>query len=154
MLIHSTRDNAETSYLQIWPQGELPVQEVIGGLFGRLFPLTINKVWGREEVSINVEGLYCMKALYFNSYCSTSVHFHCSKHESFYVSRGTIEITLYNKGVVDNKIILQEGDSYVVPPGLVHRIKNISDGEACIIEASTFSRDIDSIRIDPDVFKD
>jgi mannose-6-phosphate isomerase-like protein (cupin superfamily) len=89
-----------------------------------------------------------MKALYFKPGEGTSKHFHCSKHESFFVSRGIIIVTLYNKEVKNNKIRLSVGDSFVVPPGLVHSICNGGDQEACLIEASTFSQDSDSNRLD------
>jgi mannose-6-phosphate isomerase-like protein (cupin superfamily) len=116
-----------------------------GGFFGWLKPKIVVKTWGHEEIFINVPDLYCMKALYFNPGGSTSKHFHCSKHESFFVSKGIIIVRLYNKGL--GSVRLTVGESFVVPPGLVHSICNGGDEEACLIEASTFSQDSDSNRI-------
>lgn len=126
------------------PDGLL--QEVTGGHFGKAKPQIVTKTWGREEIFINTE-LYCMKALYFNPGQGTSVHFHCSKHETFFVSKGVITLKLYNRGVA-RETLLFEGDSFVVPPGLVHSIHSYNEEEACLIEASTFSRDEDSNRLD------
>lgn len=153
--IHVQHPDVESNFRKdtrlVWTNEDNPDYSKIrtaGGLYGRLTPKLVEKSWGHEEIFINIPDLYCMKALYFNPGMGTSKHFHCSKHESFFVSKGRILVLLYNKGIVNNNIILEEGDSFVVPPGLVHAIYNAGEVEACMIEASTFSRDLDSNRID------
>ena len=54
---------------------------------------TVIKEWGSELwLANNKEHDYCGKILTINPGCSTSLHFHANKHETFYVIEGELEL--------------------------------------------------------------
>lgn len=113
---------------------------------GVVKPGVINKTWGREEIFQNELNGYCMKLLVINEGESTSEHFHLLKHETFYVISGLLEV-VYIKDKQHQSIFLTPGESFVVAPGFVHRLRAAGLGPTSFIEASTTSWDEDSIRI-------
>lgn len=121
-----------------WPY---MINRIKGGLAN---PTIVKKSWGGEKTYINDKDRYCMKQLYFTKGGSTSMHFHVNKHETMFVATGKIKIeTIVNKKL--NEVYLNEGEAFVVPPGLVHKI--IAIESAVVIEASTYDCPEDSIRI-------
>lgn len=121
--------------------------KVKGEIGGVTAPLLIPKTWGWERVHINTHH-YCMKELWINAGLGSSIHTHIRKHETLMVVSGLLEIELWNKGLAEQKYILGPGHSFVMVPGMIHRLKSISEDEpgTLIIEASTYSEDSDSIR--------
>lgn len=111
--------------------------------------VVIEKAWGREIIFANNE-MYCGKLLiYDKAFSKGSMHFHMTKHETFYVQKGEFRIRWIN--TVDASIheqILKEGDTWVNEPGAPHQIESLKDN-SIIIEASTTHYDDDSFRVMP-----
>ena len=111
-------------------------------------PKKIKKKWGHEIwLANNKEENYCGKILYIKEGCSTSMHFHVNKHESFYVLEGTLQIDLLN--TVNTKThskILQQGEVFSMHRIMPHKLI-AKDGSVKFIETSSYHEDSDSYRI-------
>lgn len=120
----------------------------------------VPKNWGHELWISNSEK-YCGKRLFMAKGCSLSLHFHLLKEESFFVERGKLKVFYHDdhkmvqeyldkhgKDVmysVLDFVVLEEGDNFHVPPGLVHQM--IALKETVFFEFSTQHFDEDSHRI-------
>lgn len=111
---------------------------------------TVEKNWGYEIwMSNNLKENYCSKILFIEDGKSTSMHYHLSKHETFYVMKGTLVVDyLLDKEQDDivSTAICQEGESMEVERGRVHQLI-ARGGDVTLIESSTFHRDSDSYRM-------
>lgn len=111
--------------------------------------VVVEKAWGREIIFANNER-YCGKLLvYDKENAKGSMHFHMTKHETFYVQQGSFKIIWIN--TVDASIheeILSVGDTWVNEPGAPHQIMSLEDNSV-LIEVSTTHYDDDSFRVMP-----
>ena len=121
----------------------------------------IPKGWGGESIIVNKEE-YCGKRLMMMKGHCLSVHYHLLKDESFLII-GKVEIRYLNpdqwlwedgkdpteyKDVWEFKrksVILTNGDTFYVPPKMIHQMIAYTDVE--IIEFSTQHFDEDSYRV-------
>ena len=102
--------------------------------------------WGGYVVLIDDES-YKVKKLIINPKKRFSLQYHHKRSESWIVVKGKVEITLGEK-----KKIYSYGDIVTVPVKTIHRIENIGDEIAEIIEVQTgtyFGED-DIVRIEDD----
>lgn len=101
------------------------------------------KVWGREEWIVNLEGAgYCGKKLILNKGYQCSIHYHKEKDEVFYISKGYVLI------IIDGKEQLMKPNSRIrIEPGTKHRVIGLTDAE--IIEISSHHKEDDSYRDEP-----
>jgi mannose-6-phosphate isomerase-like protein (cupin superfamily) len=106
-----------------------------------------NKGWG-YELWIHNDAKYCGKLLSFvkGKKCS----FHVLKHETFYVQSGRLKCRFVPFDDVVNEesypfTYLTAGDSYEIPPYLVHQMEAETDVE--LFEFSTQHFDDDSHRV-------
>jgi len=99
----------------------------------------VRKVWGREEVIINVA--YCGKILHIKRQHRCSLHHHRIKDETFYVLSGTVLLEI---GAELTPVLLKTGDSRRIHPGKYHRFTGLADSR--IIEFSTRHYDYDNYR--------
>lgn len=103
------------------------------------------KRWGYEEWICN--GDYCGKKLVVYDGTHTSFHYHKIKDEHFLVLSGHMTIYVGNtEGKVTSIEQLNSGDTYHVPPGVVHCIA-ASGGELSFVEFSSHHSDEDSFRV-------
>jgi len=109
-------------------------------------PVIIPKGWGREVIFANTQE-YCGKLLVFEQEGHEgSMHFHLSKHETFYVLSGKFKLKIINPINADESVLeLEAGDSVVIPRGQPHRIVCVEAGT--ILEASTPDSPTDSYRV-------
>jgi len=115
-----------------------------GDVGGKAMPKKVDKWWGYELHYKNDEE-YCMKLLCLKQGGHTSMHFHVGKHETLLVTKGTLTLmTISDK--VEKTYLVPEGVAWVVCPGYTHRLKAVH-GEVHIVEASTYDREDDSVRI-------
>jgi quercetin dioxygenase-like cupin family protein len=105
----------------------------------------VEKGWGRE-LWIHNDDKYCGKVLVLEKGKNCSLHFHVKKHETFYVSKGLVQMELIEKNGAKTTMTLQPGDALEIPPGLVHRFTGLEDSE--IMEFSTEHFDEDSYRVE------
>lgn len=101
------------------------------------------KNWGEEIVCID-DPQYAMKILKIKKGCHTSMHYHPTKKETFYVQEGQINVLLQS-GCCGSFCPVMKDNIYTVYPGTKHSILAIMD--TVIIEVSTQPKD-DSIRIE------
>lgn len=113
-----------------------------------------DKPWGAEFTFVNGDhtstrgGSYCLKQLRINPHSQTSMHFHVDKHETIYVSRGTLTLVIRDpKECTDTEYVLYENEAFVIPPGLVHRLINQQSTELILVEGSTYDSSTDSVRV-------
>lgn len=107
----------------------------------------VDKKWGYEDWIANNDK-YCGKKLLFKKGFFCSWHYHKIKDETFYVNSGKIKM-LYSYDTDISKAetaILEPGDSFYIPTGLIHRAIAIEDSH--IFEFSTHHLDSDSYRIE------
>jgi mannose-6-phosphate isomerase-like protein (cupin superfamily) len=119
----------------------------------------VPKGWGFEKWIVNKKE-YCGKLLYFARNRNCSLHFHKLKDETFYIRKGKVEIlyhddpknlkaylkdTTANYALCCEKIVLEPGDTFYVPPGRAHQIFALEDTE--LFEFSTQHFDEDSYRL-------
>ena len=107
----------------------------------------VPKGWGYEQWITNSEK-YCGKILRIVKGKKLSWHYHKIKDEVMYVQSGCISILFGNDENIDNakETILNAGDSFHIPVGLIHRITAIDDSD--VFEFSTQHFDEDSYRIE------
>ena len=107
----------------------------------------VEKSWGYELwLANNEEHNYCGKILHINKGHESSIHYHEKKHETMYVLRGKLEVTLLDTEmmIVGSVYWLSEGEAIEIDRFVPHRLKAIEDVD--IIESSTFHMDSDSKR--------
>lgn len=104
---------------------------------------TILKPWG-YEIWFEVNDNYVVKELFMKIGHSCSLQYHEKKHESFYVVKGILKLTVGKTLDSLEDIILKAGDFYVLHPGMIHKCEGIED--SIYIECSTNHLD-DVIRL-------
>ena len=108
----------------------------------------IDKSWGCEICRVNnQEQDYCSKIISIKAGCSTSMHYHIQKHETFYVRVGALRVdTLDTSTAKTESHILNVGEVLEVERYLPHQLI-AHNGPVEIDETSTFSDPSDSHRI-------
>jgi mannose-6-phosphate isomerase len=95
----------------------------------------VNKPWGHEEIFAVVEGSYVGKTLHVNAGEALSLQYHHTKDETIAVLSGEAQIDVGDDEASLRTVELPAGSSIHVPPGLLHRLRAVSD--AVLVEAST-----------------
>lgn len=103
----------------------------------------IPKPWGYELIWGKTDR-YVGKVLHVNTGESLSLQYHEMKDETLFVIRGKVRLGLQH-GEEKRTVILEVGQAFHIPPGLIHRIEALE--EADIIEASTTELD-DVVRLE------
>lgn len=103
-----------------------------------------DKYWGNIQTLVNEE--YTGKRLFFRKGQHSSLHFHCQKTEDYYIHSGKLLMRLRAGRGEDRLIELKAGDSFLIPPGLMHQDGGLED--TVIIEVSTHDEDSDSFIVE------
>ena len=111
-------------------------------------PKTVNKTWGKEVWLVNNEKEdYCSKILYIEAGKNTSMHFHVSKHETFYIQEGTLRVDFLNTLTCEvTTVHVPKGECLEIDRIKPHKLI-AEDENVILIETSTFHRDEDSYRV-------
>jgi quercetin dioxygenase-like cupin family protein len=107
------------------------------------FPSTkiVPKGWG-EEIHIKNSDGYCGKILKFFEGKSFSMHSHDEKTETWYVTKGQLELSYFDLSNADKKFqLLSVGDVVHVPRGNPHQLKAIEDSEVFEVSSTDYSHD-------------
>lgn len=106
--------------------------------------MKIEKPWGYEEL-LESNDKYTFKKLMMKAGHKCSLQYHNYKHETFLVLTGKLKFT-YGADVahLTTKIFLP-GESFTIPPKLIHRMEGVDD--SIYLEASTSELD-DVIRLE------
>ena len=101
----------------------------------------IEKPWGSETI-IETNNFYTVKKLFMKTGHKCSLQLHRKKHETIYVLEGIMKLWLNEEG--DKYEILTEGNTFVIEPGVIHRMESVED---CLyLESSTSELD-DVVRL-------
>ena len=95
----------------------------------------VDKPWGHEEIFAQVEGSYVGKTLHVNGGESLSLQWHHEKDETIAVLSGQVEIDLGLSEDTLRAVTVAPGESVRIPPGLLHRVRALTD--SVLVEAST-----------------
>lgn len=95
---------------------------------------TVLKPWG-YEIWLEVNDNYVVKELFMKKGHSCSLQYHEQKHESFYVVKGILKLTVGENIDSLEDIILKAGSFYVLAPGTIHKCEGVED--SIYIECST-----------------
>jgi mannose-6-phosphate isomerase len=95
----------------------------------------VDKPWGHEEIFAVVEGSYVGKTLHVNAGQALSLQYHHHKDETIAVLSGEAQIDVGADETSLRTVDLPAGSAIHVPPGLLHRVRAVSD--AVLVEAST-----------------
>jgi mannose-6-phosphate isomerase-like protein (cupin superfamily) len=122
-------NNTEISYgIQILPPVCKPLK-------------SIKKYWGEMHTIFEGDN-YTVKRIFMRANTQSSLEYHVKKEESYYIEKGRLKVGL-RVGRAENKsVILNEGDIFHIPVGLMHM--RIAEEDVIIIEVSTKDDDSDS----------
>jgi mannose-6-phosphate isomerase len=95
----------------------------------------VEKPWGHEEIFAIVEGSYVGKTLHVKAGEALSLQYHHHKDETIAVLSGEAQMDLGTEETSLRTVDLPAGSSIHVPPGLLHRVRAVTD--AVLVEAST-----------------
>jgi mannose-6-phosphate isomerase-like protein (cupin superfamily) len=111
-------------------------------------PKIVNKEWGHEIWLVNNKyENYCGKILFIKKGHSTSMHFHASKHESFYILEGQLDMDIIDTETTKKyEITLSQGEVFTLDRLMPHMLKAVVS-DVKFIETSTYHRDKDSYRV-------
>ena len=102
-----------------------------------------SKSWG-HEIWIHNSDKYCGKILVVEADKSSSMHFHKSKDETFYIQEGKIEVRIISNDNTEETFEMNKGDVLDIPKGTKHQFTGIAE-KSEIFEVSTQHFDDDSI---------
>jgi len=115
--------------------------------------MRVEKPWGYED-RWAITDKYLGKILHINAGHRLSLQYHEQKDETIYVLEGSLLLELgpchdmYTEAETSIKMVLKEGDSQHIKPGLIHRY--CADKEdVTLIEVSTAEID-DVVRLQDD----
>jgi len=95
----------------------------------------VEKPWGHEEIFAIVEGSYVGKTLHVKAGEALSLQYHHHKDETIAVLSGEAQVDIGTEETSLRTVHLPAGSSIHVPPGLLHRVRAVTD--AVLVEAST-----------------
>lgn len=103
----------------------------------------IEKPWGHELLFAHAPRKYAGKILVIEKGRRLSLQYHRKKHESLYVLKGRLTLTLGKR-----KLTAGPGSAFAVPAGTVHRFES-RHGRVTLVEVSTTELD-DVVRLQDD----
>ena len=99
-----------------------------------MLPKTIDKPWGHELIWAHTDR-YVGKILHVRAGHALSLQYHERKDETIHLLRGQMRFFAGPSVEALELVPLQEGESYHITPGTVHRMEAVTDVD--ILEAST-----------------
>ena len=93
----------------------------------------IPKPWGYELIWAHTDQ-YVGKVLHVNQGEILSLQYHEMKDETLFVVRGRVRLSL-RKADDSAELILEEGEAFHIPPGMIHRLEALEDSD--VAEVST-----------------
>ena len=114
-------------------------------------PKKVEKRWGYESWLANNENEdYCGKILFIKKGQSTSMHYHVSKHETFYVLEGTLRVDMLREKDQPKShpftMTCKQGESMEMDRSRPHKLI-AAEEDVTLIEISKFHKDEDSYRL-------
>lgn len=97
-------------------------------------PQRVEKPWGYELIWARTER-YVGKVIHINAGQALSLQYHEKKDETIHVLRGVLKFSVGGSREALEVLTMNEGESYHVTPGTVHRMEAVTDVD--LLEAST-----------------
>lgn len=97
-------------------------------------PRKVEKPWGHELIWAETDE-YVGKILHVKAGEALSLQYHETKDETLHLLDGRLKFWAAPLGEDLEEVVLEEGESFRVPSGTVHRMEAITDCD--ILEAST-----------------
>ena len=104
----------------------------------------VEKPWGHELIWADTD-LYVGKVLHVKAGHALSLQYHERKDETIHLWHGTMKFWVGPSADRLELVELNEGDSYRITPGTVHRMEAVTDVD--MLEASTAHLD-DVVRLE------
>ena len=104
--------------------------------------IKIEKPWGHELIWSDSDK-YLGKVIFIKKGESLSYQYHNKKEETIYIINGPMKLDI---GGGKDYIVLNDGDSYKIPPLEKHRFSSI-DSDVMLVEVSSYHPD-DVVRIE------
>tara|TARA_B100000767_G_scaffold250393_1_gene252615 strand:+ start:69 stop:506 length:438 start_codon:yes stop_codon:yes gene_type:complete len=123
---HSTMD-------RIYGRQEIPEVKKAG--------LVEQKYWGTIQ-TICAEDDFTLKYIFMRAGTQSSMEYHVSKDEKYFIVSGQLKVGLRIGRAKNTSVILNKGDIYEIPPGLMHM--RIALEDTLILEWSNKDDDGDS----------
>lgn len=101
----------------------------------------IEKYWGYIK-TIFANDDFTLKEVFMKSNTQSSMEYHIKKDEFYYIQRGKLKVGMRIGRAKNKSIILNKGDVFHIPPGLMHM--RIALEDTVIIEWSNKDDDTDS----------
>ena len=101
----------------------------------------VEKYWGHMS-TLYENDLFCMKEIFMKQGTQSSMEFHCTKKELYYIQEGKLKLGVRVGRAKNRSIILEKGDVFEISPGLMHMRIAIED--TTIIEIATHDQESDS----------
>lgn len=117
---------------------EIPTAETL------MEPIRVEKPWGHELIWALTDR-YVGKILHVKAGHALSLQYHERKDETLFLLSGELRFWVGPLGGELEEVELLAGQSYHIPPGMVHRMEAVTDCE--ILEASTPELD-DVVRLE------
>ena len=99
------------------------------------------KYWGTIQ-SVYADNDFTLKEVFMRAGTQSSMEYHLRKDEKYFIQSGKLKIGMRVGRAKNVSIILEAGDVYHIPPGLMHMRIAIED--TTIIEWSNKDDDMDS----------
>ncbi len=96
------------------------------------------KIWGDTEL-IFTNGIVSVYFLNIKKGGFCSEHRHKQKTNKFYVTKGELEISIWEVGNLRDKTILRDGQSTIIPFDVWHKFKGLTDVQCIEIYEVKFS---------------
>ena len=125
-----------------WSAGAAVFAEEFG--MGRTDVERVEKPWGHELIWASTDR-YVGKVLHVTAGEALSLQYHERKDETIHVLRGRMRFFVGEAGAEPGEVVLEEGQSFRITPGTVHRMEAITDVD--ILEVSTPDLD-DVVRLE------
>jgi mannose-6-phosphate isomerase-like protein (cupin superfamily) len=109
-----------------------------------VIPNKVEKPWGHELIWAHTDR-YIGKILHVKAGHALSLQYHERKDETIFLLRGRMRFYAGKDKEALREIEMNEGDSYHITPGTVHRMEAITDVD--MLEASTSDMD-DVVRLE------
>ena len=84
------------------------------------------KVWGHTLAIIQNPAMELHRIDVIGG-ASCSQHLHAHKWNGFHVERGQLEIIIWRLSGTVDRVLLNPGDTCIVPPGELHQFRAVSD---------------------------
>ncbi len=101
----------------------------------------IEKYWGYIKTVFGNND-FTLKEVFMKSNTQSSMEYHIKKDEYYYIQRGKLKVGMRIGRAKNKSIILEKGDIFHIPPGLMHM--RIALEDTLIIEWSNKDDDTDS----------